>query len=78
MLHKTKDASSPSHLVVLLCVSSGKNDEDLGSDEEQIVFLAYLLYDVTSNKVSRKKIVNMLVHRYRNYFLFFKLKYVSS
>ncbi|KAK7469858.1 hypothetical protein BaRGS_00036136 [Batillaria attramentaria] len=41
----------PSHLVMLFTVSAGKNGEDLGSDEEQIVFLVFLLYDVTNNKV---------------------------
>lgn len=41
----------PSHLVVLFTVSAGKNAEDLGCDEEQIIFLVFLLYDVTNNKV---------------------------
>ncbi|XP_076449864.1 RNA-binding protein fusilli-like isoform X2 [Babylonia areolata] len=44
-------SGSPSHLVLLFCVSAGKNGEELGSDEEQIVYLVYLLYDVYSNKV---------------------------
>ena len=41
----------PSHLVLLFCVSGGKNGEELGSDEEQIVYLVYLLFDVCNNKV---------------------------
>ena len=51
MLQKMGSSTGPSHLVVLFCVSAGKNGEELGSDEEQIVFLVYLLYDVTNNKV---------------------------
>lgn len=51
MLQKMGSSAGPSHLVVLFCVSAGKNGEELGSDEEQIVFLVYLLYDVTNNKV---------------------------
>lgn len=42
---------SPRHLVLLSCVTSGKQNEDLGSDESQIVMIAYLLYDVLNNKV---------------------------
>ncbi|KAL8593028.1 hypothetical protein ACOMHN_017958 [Nucella lapillus] len=41
----------PSHLVLVFCVTAGKNGEDLGSDEEQIVNLVYMLYDVANNKV---------------------------
>ncbi|XP_076470540.1 RNA-binding protein fusilli-like isoform X2 [Babylonia areolata] len=52
MLQKTGNAAgAPSHLVMLFCVSGGKNGEELGSDEEQIVLLVYLLFDVYNNKV---------------------------
>lgn len=50
--------TNTSHLVMLFVVSAGKNGEDLGSDEEQIVFLVYLIYDVTNDKVS----VYVVVH----------------
>lgn len=40
-----------SHLVVLFCTTAGQNAENLGSDEEQIVSLVYLLYDIANNKV---------------------------
>jgi len=39
------------HLVCLFLVTAGQNDENLGVDEEQIVEVVYLLYDVTNNKV---------------------------
>lgn len=41
-----------SHLLALFCATTGKNCEDLGVDEEQIVLLVYLLFDVSNNKVS--------------------------
>ncbi|KAK3607377.1 hypothetical protein CHS0354_022538 [Potamilus streckersoni] len=37
--------------VVLFCASAGKNGEDLGVDEEQIVLFVYLLFDIPNNKV---------------------------
>lgn len=40
-----------SHIVILFCATAGKNGEDLGVDEEQIVIFVYLLFDVTNNKV---------------------------
>ena len=43
--------SNSAYLVVLYCATAGKNGEDLGIDEEQIVLLVYLLYDVPNNKV---------------------------
>ncbi|XP_070189517.1 epithelial splicing regulatory protein 1-like isoform X2 [Littorina saxatilis] len=51
MLQKMGAPGGPSHLVVLFVVSAGKNGDELGADEEQIVYLVYLLYDVTNNKV---------------------------
>ncbi len=45
-------ASSPPYLVICFYTTAGQNGENLGSDEEQIVFFVYLLYDVTNNKVS--------------------------
>ncbi len=41
----------PTHLLVLYLVTAGKNGEKLGTDEEQIVLLSYLLYDVANKKV---------------------------
>jgi len=41
-----------SHLLIYFCATAGKNGEDLGVDEEQIVLFVYLLFDVTNCKVS--------------------------
>ncbi len=43
---------TPSHLLIFNVVTAGKNGDDLGSDEEQIVLLSYLLYEVANRKVS--------------------------
>lgn len=40
------------HLVCFFVSTAGKNGDDLGSDEEQIVQIVYLLYDQSNNKVS--------------------------
>lgn len=40
-----------SHLVVTFCATAGKNGEDLGVDEEQVVLFVYLLFDVLNCKV---------------------------
>ena len=49
---KQQKKPGPSHLLVFHVVTAGKNGEKLGSDEEQIVLLTYLLYDVANRKVS--------------------------
>ena len=54
----------PSYLVVAFLATGGKQGEDLGSDEEQIVLFVYLLYDITNNKV-RKPNSNIVVTLYR-------------
>ncbi|KAK2156341.1 hypothetical protein LSH36_216g07063 [Paralvinella palmiformis] len=43
--------SPPPYLVALFNVTAGQNGENLGSDEQQIVFFVYMLYDVSNNKV---------------------------
>lgn len=43
--------ANSSYLVALFCASAGKNGEDLGVDEEQIILFVYLLFDVPNNKV---------------------------
>ncbi|XP_052815866.1 epithelial splicing regulatory protein 1-like isoform X2 [Mya arenaria] len=43
--------ASSSYLVVLFCATAGKNGDELGVDEEQVVLFVYLLYDVPNNKV---------------------------
>ncbi|VDI45110.1 epithelial splicing regulatory protein 1-like isoform X1 [Mytilus galloprovincialis] len=40
-----------SHLLIFFCATAGKNGEELGNDEEQIVLFVYLLYDVSNCKV---------------------------
>ena len=39
------------HLVLFQIVSAGQNGVELGSDEEQIVYLLYAIHDVQHNKV---------------------------
>lgn len=41
----------PTHLTVFYAATAGKQGEELGSDESQIVNLVYLLFDVLNNKV---------------------------
>ena len=43
--------ANSSYLVALFCASAGKNGEELGADEEQIILFVYLLFDVPNNKV---------------------------
>lgn len=40
-----------SHVVIIFFTTAGQNGENLGSDEEQIVQVTYLLYDVVKNQV---------------------------
>lgn len=47
-----------SHLVVTFCATAGKNGEDLGVDEEQVVLFVYLLFDVLNCKVRGKLLSN--------------------
>lgn len=42
---------SQTHLVVLFTVTAGQNGENLGSDEEQIAFFVYILFDLVNNKI---------------------------
>ena len=39
------------HLVIFHTTSSGLNGADLGSDENEIVFLVYLIIDLETKKV---------------------------
>ena len=43
--------SEEKHLVLFQIVSAGQNGVELGSDEEQIVYLLYAIHDVQHNKV---------------------------
>ena len=45
--------SEEKHLVLFQIVSAGQNGVELGSDEEQIVYLLYAIHDVQHNKVKR-------------------------
>lgn len=51
--------TNSSYLVVLFCATAGKNGEELGVDEEQIVLFVYLLYDVPNNKVRKLTICTL-------------------
>ncbi|XP_013391159.1 epithelial splicing regulatory protein 2 isoform X2 [Lingula anatina] len=39
------------YLVVIFCATAGKQGEELGTDEEQIVLIVYLLLDISNNRV---------------------------
>ena len=39
------------NLVLLFFTTAGQNAENLGSDEEQIASIVYMLYDTLNNKV---------------------------
>lgn len=47
-------SSRVSHLLICFVVSAGKNGEELGVDEEQIVLIVCLLFDVSNCKVRQK------------------------
>ena len=36
---------------LIFCITSGQNGENLGSDEQEIIGIGYLLYDVNTMKV---------------------------
>lgn len=57
-ISEINNMANSSYLVVLFCATAGKNGEDLGVDEEQIVLFVYLLYDVPNNKVRGKLILS--------------------
>ena len=42
------------HLVLCQVVSAGQNGQELGGDEEQIVYLLFAILDVQQNKVRTK------------------------
>ena len=56
--------ANSSYLVALFCASAGKNGEDLGVDEEQIILFVYLLFDVPNNKVSFYLLFIIFTNRY--------------
>ncbi|XP_052230014.1 epithelial splicing regulatory protein 1-like isoform X1 [Dreissena polymorpha] len=50
-IEEINSMTNSSYLVVLFCATAGKNGDDLGVDEEQVVLFVYLLYDLPNNKV---------------------------
>ena len=53
------------HLVIFHSTSSGLNGADLGSDENEIVFLVYLIIDLETKKVriiSIKYLIDLLLY----------------
>lgn len=53
MSHRgTKYGMAASHLLICFCATAGKNGEEIGVDEQQIVLFVSLLFDVTNCKVS--------------------------
>lgn len=57
-------SGTPRHLTLLFCATAGKQGEDIGTDECQLVQIVYLIYDVLNNKVSSLSLINALV-KYR-------------
>ena len=51
------------HLVVFHCTSSGLNGSDLGSDENEIVFLVYLIIDLQTKQVGNIDVIVVAVNR---------------
>ena len=50
------------HLVVFHCTSSGLNGSDLGSDENEIVFLVYLIIDLQTKQVGKNSMdINIIL-----------------
>lgn len=49
---QTTGARGPSHLVALYVATAGLQGNALGSDEEEITLLVYVLIDVLQNKVT--------------------------
>lgn len=45
--------ATTSYLVVLFCATAGQNGNQLGSDEEEIVLIAWLVLDIAKNKVRK-------------------------
>ena len=68
-----------SHLVCLFCVSAGQNGESLGTDEEQIIEIDCLVFDIARNKVSSwwdvSKLSPTYMHSYNTRFLPYPGKY---
>ena len=48
------------HLVLFHCTSSGLNGADLGSDENEIVFLVYLIIDLQTKQVRYQLIYSLI------------------
>lgn len=48
---QTTGARGPNHLVALYVATAGLQGNALGSDEEEITLLVYVLIDVLQNKV---------------------------
>ena len=65
--------ANSSYLVALFCASAGKNGEELGVDEEQIILFVYLLFDVPNNKVSVYLLSIFFTNRYVDNTLFDRL-----
>ena len=53
------------HLVIFHSTSSGLNGADLGSDENEIVFLVYLIIDLETKKV-RIISINYVIYFFSN------------
>lgn len=50
------------YLCVFFCATAGKQGDDLGSDESQIVLIVTLIYDILNNKVSKCTLHILLVY----------------
>jgi hypothetical protein len=48
-------ANPDKYLVIFYCVTAGQNGLELGTDEEEIVFLVFWVIDLHSNQVGENK-----------------------
>lgn len=53
---QTTGARGPTHLVALYVATAGLQGNALGSDEEEITLLVYVLIDVLQNKVNTREL----------------------
>lgn len=59
---KTKMASSFNYLVIVFCTTAGRRGALLGTDEEDLVLLVWVVVDVETKKVSASSIHGISVY----------------
>ncbi len=59
------------YICILYCLSSGQNGENLGSDEQELVSICYIIIDVISKQVNYNEYHYMVI-------LFFSIMYIYN